>query len=46
MNVRGAAIQSGLAALGLIVAYGTWQREPERAPGEVVVVDASKSELK
>ena len=42
MNVRGAAVQSGLAALGLVVAYGTWQREPERAPGEVVVVDASK----
>jgi hypothetical protein len=46
MNVRGAALQSGLAALGLIVAYGTWQREPERAPGEVTVIDASKSELK
>jgi hypothetical protein len=45
MNVRGAAVQSGLAALGLVVAYGTWQREPERAPGEVVVVDASKSEV-
>ena len=45
MNVRGAAVQSGLAALGLVVAYGTWQREPERAPGEVVVVDASKNEV-
>src|SRR5438105_532356 len=39
MNVRGAAVQSGLAALGLVVAYTTWQREPERAPGEVLVVD-------
>ena len=45
MNVRGAAVQSGLAALGLVVAYGTWQREPERAAGEVVVVDASKNEV-
>ena len=46
MNARGAAIQSGLAALGLVVAYATWQREPERAPGEVVVIDANKSDLK
>jgi hypothetical protein len=42
MNVRGAAVQSGLAALGLVVAYATWQREPERAPGEVIVIDANK----
>src|SRR3954471_24893983 len=46
MNVRGAAVQSGLAALGLVVAYTTWQREPERAPGEVVVVDVNKSDVK
>ncbi len=45
MNVRGAAIQSGLAALGLVAAYTTWQREPERAPGEVVVVDVNKSDV-
>ena len=45
MNVRGAAVQSGLAALGLVVAYATWQREPERAPGEVVVVDVSKGDV-
>lgn len=45
MNVRGAAIQSGLAALGLVVAYTTWQREPERAPGEVVVIDVNKSDV-
>ena len=38
MNVRGAAAQGGLAALGLVVAYATWQRQPERAPGEVIVV--------
>ncbi|HEX9103319.1 MAG TPA: DUF4340 domain-containing protein, partial [Polyangia bacterium] len=45
MNVRGAVVQSGLAALGLVVAYTTWQREPERAPGEVVVIDVNKSDV-
>ena len=45
MNVRGAAVQSGLAALGLVVAYGTWQREPERAAGDVIVVEAGKNDL-
>jgi hypothetical protein len=45
MNVRGAVVQSGLAALGLVVAYSTWQREPERAPGEVTVIDASKADV-
>jgi uncharacterized protein DUF4340 len=45
MNVRGAAVQGGLAALGLVVAYTTWQREPERAPGEVVVVEANKNDV-
>jgi hypothetical protein len=42
---RAAAIQGGLAALGLITASFTWQREPERAPGEVSVLDASKNDL-
>jgi hypothetical protein len=45
MNVRGAAVQSGLAALGLVVAYTTWQREPERAPGEVTVVEVNKGDV-
>ena len=45
MNVRGAAVQGGLAALGLVVAYTTWQREPDRAPGEVVVVDVNKGDV-
>jgi hypothetical protein len=45
MRTRGAAIQGGLAALGLLFAYGTWQREPERATGEVIVVDVNKSDL-
>jgi hypothetical protein len=42
---RAAAIQGGLAALGLITAHLTWQREPERAPGEVAVIDAGKNDL-
>lgn len=45
MRARGAVIQGGLAALGLVAAYGTWQREPERAPGEVVVVETTKNDL-
>jgi hypothetical protein len=42
---RSAAVQGGLAALGLIAAQLTWQREPERAPGEVAVVDGSKADV-
>src|SRR4029079_14694416 len=42
---RSLAVQSGLAALGLITVYATWQREPERAPGAVTVIDASKSDV-
>jgi hypothetical protein len=42
---RAAAIQGGLAALGLITAAFTWQREPERAPGEVSVIDAGKKDV-
>jgi hypothetical protein len=42
---RGLAVHGGLALVGLAVAYGTWQRDPARAEGEVIVVDASKGEL-
>jgi hypothetical protein len=45
MTGRSAALQGGLAALGLAVAYLTWQRAPERAPGEVAVIEASKSDV-
>ena len=45
MTGKGLAVQAGLAVLGLAIAYGTWQREPERAAGEVVVVDSTKAEL-
>jgi hypothetical protein len=42
---KAAALQGGLAALGLITAHLTWQREPERAPGEVTVIDAGKNDV-
>jgi hypothetical protein len=42
---RAAAVQGGLAALGLLAAHFTWQREPEHAPGSAVVIDASKSDV-
>src|SRR5438067_11878204 len=45
MKTRGAAIQGGLAAVGLVLAYGTWQREPERAQGEATVIDVAKGDI-
>jgi hypothetical protein len=45
MTGRAAAVQGGLAALGLVIAYSTWQREPERAPGAVTIIDAAKSDV-
>lgn len=45
MNARGVALQGGLAALGLLAALLTWQREPEGMPGEVTVLDISKRAL-
>jgi hypothetical protein len=45
MKAQGAAIQGSLAALGLLAAYTTWQREPERPPGEVVVLDVTQKDL-
>lgn len=45
MTGRSAAIQGGLAALGLLAAHLTWQREPEHAPGAATVIDASKSDV-
>ncbi len=46
MTGRGLLVQGALAAVGLAVAYGTWQREPERAAGEIVVIDSTKGDLK
>ena len=45
MTGRSLAVQGGLAVLGLVTVYATWQREPERAPGAVTVIDASKSDV-
>ncbi|HZS40889.1 MAG TPA: hypothetical protein VFF06_28845 [Polyangia bacterium] len=45
MKTKAAAVQGGLAALGLIAAYTTWQREPDRPAGEVVVMDVGKNDL-
>ena len=45
MTGKAVAIQGGLAAVGLLAAHLTWQREPERAPGEVNIIDATKNDL-
>ena len=45
MTGRGVLVQGALAVIGLGIAYVTWQREPERAAGEVVVVDTTKADL-
>ena len=45
MTGRALAVQSGIAVLGLVTVYATWQREPEHAPGAVTVIDASKSDV-
>ncbi|HEY4184148.1 MAG TPA: DUF4340 domain-containing protein [Polyangia bacterium] len=45
MTGKSLALQGGLAIAGLVIAYGTWQREPERAAGEAVIVDSTKAEL-
>jgi len=45
MRAPSAAIQGALALVGLIAAYTTWQRAPEVAPGDVVVIEGTKSSL-
>jgi Domain of unknown function (DUF4340) len=45
MKTRGAAVQGALAAVGLVAAYTTWQREPEKAAGEAVVIDAGRRDV-
>ncbi len=46
MKSRGATIQGALALTGLVAAYATWQREPDRAVGsEVVVLDLGRGDL-
>ena len=45
MTGRAAAVQGGLAAIGLLAAHLTWQREPEHAPGSATVIDATKNDV-
>ncbi len=45
MNTRGLALQGALAAVGLVAAFFTWQREPEGMPGEITILDISKRAL-
>ena len=45
MNARSVAIQAALAALALVFAYATWQREPELRAGEVFILDVTKNDL-
>jgi hypothetical protein len=45
MNTRGLALQGVLAAVGLVAAFLTWQREPEGMPGEITILDISKRAL-
>lgn len=46
MKIRGALIQGALAVVGLGAAYATWQRPPEQEQGAVVVIDATRNELR
>ena len=45
MKARGAAVQGGLAALGLMVAYATWQRAPEARAGDVTVLNLGRGDI-
>ena len=45
MTGRAAATQGGLAAVGLLAALVTSQRQPEHAPGSVTVIDATKMDV-
>jgi hypothetical protein len=46
MKARSAAVQGALAVAGLLAAYLTWQRPPEQSDGKVVVLRASKGEVR
>ncbi|MHB8874200.1 MAG: DUF4340 domain-containing protein [Myxococcaceae bacterium] len=45
MRPQGAAIHGVLAVAGLVAAYATWQRAPEVAAGDVVVIEGTKASL-
>ncbi|MFL5320507.1 MAG: DUF4340 domain-containing protein [Myxococcaceae bacterium] len=45
MRAQGVFITGGLAVVGLIAAYMTWQREPEDTSATATVLDINKREL-
>jgi hypothetical protein len=46
MKASGAAVQGTLALVGLVAAYATWQRQPDKATGgDVVVLDIGRNDL-
>jgi hypothetical protein len=45
MKTRGVLVQGGLALVGLVAAWTTWQRPVERPAAEVTVVDVSVQQL-
>ena len=45
MTLRQVLVQAGLAATALALAYFVWQRAPELAADEAIVVDLAKNEL-
>ena len=45
MRAQGAIVQGGLAAASLLLAYATWQREPDKNASDVTVLAVGKSEL-
>ncbi len=45
MKMQGAVVQGGFAAAGLLLAYATWQREPDQKGSDVTVLAVSKSEI-
>jgi hypothetical protein len=45
VSSRSVVIQGALAALALLFAYATWQRQPELTTGEVFVLEMTKNDL-
>jgi hypothetical protein len=43
---KAVVVQGGLALVGLVAAYFTWQRRPELQAGEVFVLDITRNDLK
>jgi hypothetical protein len=45
VSSRSVIVQAALAALALLFAYATWQRQPELTSGEVFVLEVTKNDL-